>query len=451
MSSVSLASATRATDGSHSPISAGGVEHELQNATFAPPFGFVTPARVVARHRLSELLDSPPRNKHGRDLSSFVDSNRATSQLEFHHDDASISARLDFSTVPNNEFILARPNQVSNSFEIEFPTNVARPRTVSISHDADTDPIASLQDNSSMEDTADEATIATKNTSNNSPTTRTARMSGTMVRKVAKRTFPRSITAEVNVMLPSSPLTLQPTTPQEDELPVAKRPRLQTGNTETKGKWSPKEDALLTEAVQKYGKKWVPVAALVPGRTNPQCRSRWLRHLDPANMKKGRWTPEEDEILAEAVRKLGTDFTAVAALIPGRTNERCRDRWFRWTPEEDAILIEAVGKLGKDFTAVAALIPGRTSEKCRDRWISCLDSASSEGLEKGTWTPAEDAKLIEAVEKHGKHWVPVAAHVRTRTNTQCRQRWLDDLDRYRGKVRSPRSHGPRRPWTATAC
>jgi hypothetical protein len=39
----------------------------------------------------------------------------------------------------------------------------------------------------------------------------------------------------------------------------------------------------------------------------------------------------------------------------------------RWTPQEDAILIEAVGKLGKDFTAVAALILGRTNERCRDR------------------------------------------------------------------------------------
>jgi hypothetical protein len=207
---------------------------------------------------------------------------------------------------------------------------------------------------------------------------------------------------------------------------------------ENKGKWSPKEDALLNEAVQKHGRKWVSVAALVPGRTNPQCRSRWLRHLDPTNGKKGRWTPQEDAILIEAVGKLGKDFTAVAALIPGRTNERCRDRWGRWTPEEDAILIEAVGKLGKDFSAVAALIPGRTNERCRDRWVRCLDSASSEGFEKGTWTPEEDAKLIDAVQKLGRHWVPVATLVCTRTNTQCRQRWLDDLDRYRGKARSPR-------------
>jgi hypothetical protein len=438
-------------------MAAGGVEHDLEDATSTPPFGFVTPTRFVARHELSELL-LPPCKTHGYEVASFVHSNglgastgAAASRLDFHHDDASISALLSLSNVSTNDFILPKPNQVSNSFEIEYPTSMTKPRTVSISHDAHTDPIASLQDSRSMEDTTGVASIAAESTRNDSPTIRTTKMSGTMVRKVAKRTFPCSITAEVNVMLPPSSLTLSPPPQQDDLLPVAKRPRLQTSTSETKGKWSPKEDALLSKAVHKHGRKWVPVAALVPGRTNPQCRSRWLRHLDPTNGKKGRWTPEEDAILIEAVRKLGKDFTAVAALIPGRTNERCRDRWFRWTPEEDAILIEAVGKLGKDFTAVAALIPGRTSEKCRDRWIRCLDSASNEGYEKGTWTAAEDAKLIEAVERHGKHWVPVAALVRTRTNTQCRQRWLDDLDRYRGKVRSPRSPGPRRPWTATAC
>jgi hypothetical protein len=331
-----------------------------------------------------------------------------------------------------------------------------------------------------------------------------------MVRKAATRNFPWSIAAEVNLVLPPSHPSPPP---QYEDLPVAKRPRLQTSTADrmstaagadsdpfcadehsitdsdkdnsdsqsiadaatpddkvivvpthpltlaslpkdeldptptavvapvqngNKGKWSPKEDELLNEAVQKHGRKWVPIAAMVPGRTNPQCRSRWLRHLDPTNGKKGRWTPEEDAILIEAVGKLGKDFTAVAALIPGRTNDRCRDRWGRWTPEEDAILIEAVEKLGKDFTAVAALIPGRTDDRCRDRWVRCLDVSSNEGIEKGTWAPEEDAKLIEAVQKLGRHWVPVAALVCTRTNIQCRQRWLDDLDRYRGKVRSPR-------------
>ncbi len=87
-----------------------------------------------------------------------------------------------------------------------------------------------------------------------------------------------------------------------------------------KGKWTPEEDTLLAKAVQKHGKRWVPIAAMVPGRTNPQCRSRWVRHLDPTNGQKRRWTPQEDAILIDSVGKLGKEFTLVAARIPGRTN-----------------------------------------------------------------------------------------------------------------------------------
>jgi hypothetical protein len=83
------------------------------------------------------------------------------------------------------------------------------------------------------------------------------------------------------------------------------------------------------------------------------------------------------------------------------------------------MLIRAVRMIGKDFAAVAALIPGRTNERCRDRWVRSLDIR--EALEVVKWTPKEDAKLIEAVQKLGRHWVPFAALVCTRSNQQCRQ------------------------------
>jgi hypothetical protein len=301
-----------------------------------------------------------------------------------------------------------------------------------------------------MEDPTDVASIPSENASNNSPTIRTIRMSGTMVRKVATRTFPWSTAAEVNLVLPPPPPPppLPPPPPQQDEdLPVAKRPRLGTSTAdrmstaagavavadpdkdhsdeqsiaeaskpdgkvaivvpthaslpndeldatvvaapvqnENKGFWTPEEDAMLTEAVRRHGKSWGPIAALVPGRTNRQCRSRWLRQLDPANNNKG-----------------------------------------EWTREEDLMLIRAVGMLGKDFIKVAALVPGRTNERCRDRWVRNLDFSIGQELEKGAWTPEEDAKLIDAVQRFGQNWVPVANLVYTRTNSQCRQRWLDNL------------------------
>jgi hypothetical protein len=49
-------------------------------------------------------------------------------------------------------------------------------------------------------------------------------------------------------------------------------------------KWKAEEDTTLIEAVQKIGKHWVAVAVMVPGRTNIQCRNRWVT-VNPADGK----------------------------------------------------------------------------------------------------------------------------------------------------------------------
>jgi hypothetical protein len=208
------------------------------------------------------------------------------------------------------------------------------------------------------------------------------------------------------------------------------------GNT---GRWKPEEDAKLTEAVKKHGKNWVATAAMFSGRTKKQCRSRWTQALDPANGDKGKWKPEEDVKLTEAVKRHDKDWVSVAAMVSGRTNQQCRSRWTqvldpatgkntgKWTPGEDAKLTEAVHKHEKDWVAVAAMVSGRTNQQCRSRWTQVLDPSIAK-KRAGEWTPEEDAKLTEAVKEHGKNWVAIAAMVPSRTNQRCRKRWTRHLD-----------------------
>jgi hypothetical protein len=234
----------------------------------------------------------------------------------------------------------------------------------------------------------------------------------------------------------------------------AKPPRASTPSTPRRS-WKPEEDAALIEAVKKHGDNWVGVAKLVPGRTNNQCCSRWSRHLNPtikgmALLKNCKWTAEEDMKLTEAVTQLGnTDWIQVAALVPGRTNIQCRQRWVaylvpindqttasnkgKWTEEETEKLVEAVKKHGcNNWIAAAALVPGRTSAQCRQRWVLSVDPTIDQTTThtdiKGKWTVEEDAKLTEAVKKLGRNWVQVAAMVLDRTNKQCRHRWVKTLD-----------------------
>jgi myb proto-oncogene protein len=153
--------------------------------------------------------------------------------------------------------------------------------------------------------------------------------------------------------------------------------------------------------------------------------------LDPDNGKKAvKWTLAEDAKVIEAVTKHSTDWVAVAALVPGRTNLQCRDRWVNtldpandiemntayWTPEEDTKMIEVVKKHGTAWVAVAALVPGRTNLQCRDRWVNTLDPANDIEMNTAYWTPEEDIKMIEVVKKHGTAWVAVAALVPGRTS-----------------------------------
>jgi myb proto-oncogene protein len=177
-----------------------------------------------------------------------------------------------------------------------------------------------------------------------------------------------------------------------------------------KGKWTVEEDSTLIGAVKKRGKYWTRVAALVPGRTNRQCCQRWVVSLDPdINTFKWKvWTAEEDAKLTEAVAEFGNDWVRVAALVPGRTNIQCRWRWVdsldpiistgKWAAdEEDAKLTDAVTINGvENWAAAAALVPARTNTQCRHRWASFLDPNNNNNS-TGKWTVEVDAKLAEAV------------------------------------------------------
>jgi hypothetical protein len=209
--------------------------------------------------------------------------------------------------------------------------------------------------------------------------------------------------------------------------------------------WTPEQDTTLTDAVKEHGKDWVAIAGLIPGRTNRQCSRRWGESLAPTpiSRKMGKWTLEEDAKLTWAVRIHGSNWPAVAAMVPWRTNIQCRGRWTEcldpyadtpsrnWTPEEDATLIDGVKEHGTNWVAIAVLIPGRTNSQCSRRWAESLAPTPISRI-MGKWTLEEDAKLTWAVKINGYNWPAVAAMVPCRTNIQCRGRWAECVDTYAG-------------------
>ncbi|CAG8638829.1 18056_t:CDS:2 [Cetraspora pellucida] len=155
-------------------------------------------------------------------------------------------------------------------------------------------------------------------------------------------------------------------------------------------KWTEEEDELLRAAISIYGPhKWSLIAAHVPNRTPMQCSTRWLGALNPT-IHKGRWTPEEDAALKDAVGEfvdlIDSDghpqpipWNKIASRIPHRTGIQCQARWSealdpsvrkgKWSPDEDEILKEGVRRYGRCWIRIAELIEGRTQRQCRTRWV----------------------------------------------------------------------------------
>lgn len=98
------------------------------------------------------------------------------------------------------------------------------------------------------------------------------------------------------------------TSPTKDEGEVRARVK--------KGPWTPQEDMILIEYVKKYGEgNWNSVqknSGLL--RCGKSCRLRWANHLRP-NLKKGAFSEEEEQIIIDLHAKLGNKWARMAAQV----------------------------------------------------------------------------------------------------------------------------------------
>ncbi|KAH0786342.1 Myb-like DNA-binding domain containing protein [Histomonas meleagridis] len=91
--------------------------------------------------------------------------------------------------------------------------------------------------------------------------------------------------------------------------------------------FSHEEDYRLSQLVEEYGNSdWLLIASMMEKRNSRQCRERWINYLSP-DINTSKWTPEEDELLMEKYKEIGSKWVQISKFLEGRTEIMVKNRF----------------------------------------------------------------------------------------------------------------------------
>ncbi|KAI8885148.1 hypothetical protein K501DRAFT_284466 [Backusella circina FSU 941] len=179
-------------------------------------------------------------------------------------------------------------------------------------------------------------------------------------------------------------------------------------NRYERGPWSKEEIAKLKEACRNLPPTsdeidWDQVQAALPvQRPMYLIKQKYAGACDPT-IKQGRWSNDESNKLQMLVSRYGdNNMDRISQLMGNRTRRQCMERWRwqmadmkkgRYTKEEDAAIVNAVATYGENFAVVAKVIQStRTPRHISQHYRNLL----APNVDRSPWTREEELRFYQA-------------------------------------------------------
>ena len=180
----------------------------------------------------------------------------------------------------------------------------------------------------------------------------------------------------------------------------------------SKSEWAIKEDHKLEELVAKHGtNNWQVIASMMKiGRKPWQCLQRYHKIKKKVSSQ---FSVADDKHLMDAVMIYGdASFADLSYYLGDKNSDQCLQRWRysicpqikrgKWTQEEDAEIMAIISEHGYDWQKIKDVQKQRTRSQVRER-VRILMAKEISGSNGGTrlWSVEESFQLMQLVAKHG--------------------------------------------------
>lgn len=112
-----------------------------------------------------------------------------------------------------------------------------------------------------------------------------------------------------------------------------------------KSKFTAEEDIRLKQLVESTEGpvSWKEISRMMVTRTPRQCRERYKNYLRD-ELKHENWTEKEDQLIMQFYNQYGKKWNIIARYLPGRTSNSIRNRW-KYLEKNDYAIEESTSSL----------------------------------------------------------------------------------------------------------